>query len=376
MGLAKRQMEEDEERGWSSVGEKWCCADHVEDDALGALIADEATSTVCSYCGREAEEPFAATVDLIIERFAESLPQEWGGADEETIPWEGGYVWKTLYTWDLVTDGLNWPLNNSDLIQDVVGALPEQAWVPLDRRGPTVEQPPQLLFDSLEEVRPALEEDHTRNWVVSVPFGEWFIAVPLVDAYWDSSMRRLLSNFIHAKSDNCRATWGETGRIVPFQDDDRDRPDEPLQTSKDPVPFLKLLIEADRDRGNAHKRDRHSPIFTGLRCVFSSDSVLRAFDLLVGSTRQEHPLFTKSTRLALRDVRAVGGLEGANFTKANRVELAARLIADIPSFPSLHVGISVRRGSSVIRPDRAPFQPLVVLPTDVVNAADRRPVSQ
>lgn len=54
-----------------------------------------------------------------------------------------------------------------------------------------------------------------------------------------------------------------------------------------------------------------------------SDSVLRAFDLLVGSTRQEHPLFTKSTRLALRDIRADGGLEGANFTKANRVELAA-----------------------------------------------------
>jgi hypothetical protein len=132
MGFAKRQMEEDEERGWSSVGEKWCCADHVEDDALEALIADEAASTVCSYCGGEAKEPFAAAVDLIVERFAESLPQEWGGADEETIPWEGGYVWKTLDTWDLITDGLNWPLNNSDLIQDVVSALPEQAWVQRD----------------------------------------------------------------------------------------------------------------------------------------------------------------------------------------------------------------------------------------------------
>jgi hypothetical protein len=68
-----------------------------------------------------------------------------------------------------------------------------------------------------------------------------------------------------------------------------------------------------------------------------SDSVLQAFDLLVSSTRQEHPLFTMSTRLALRDIRADGGLEGADFTKANRVELAARLIADIPSFPSAGV---------------------------------------
>lgn len=132
MGSAKRQMEEDEERGWSSVGEKWCCADHVEDDALEALIANEATSTACSYCGRQAEEPFAAAVDLIVERFAESLPQEWRGADEEGIPWEGGYVWGTTDTWDLVTDKLNWPLNDSDLIRDVVWALPEQAWVQRD----------------------------------------------------------------------------------------------------------------------------------------------------------------------------------------------------------------------------------------------------
>lgn len=132
MGMAKRQMEEDEERGWSSVGEKWCCADHVEDEALETLIAAEAISTTCSYCEHEAAGPIAAPVDVIVERFAESLPQEWGGADEETIPWEGGYVWETLDTWDLVTDGLNWPLNDSDLIADVVWALPEQAWVQRD----------------------------------------------------------------------------------------------------------------------------------------------------------------------------------------------------------------------------------------------------
>jgi HEPN/RES N-terminal domain 1/RES domain len=130
--MAKRQMEEDEARGWSSVGEKWCCADHVEDEALEELIAVSATSNVCSYCGCEGDEPFAADVDLIVERIATSLPFEWAGADDEGVGWEGGYVDKTLDTWTLVTDGLDWPLNNSELISDVAAALPEIAWVRRD----------------------------------------------------------------------------------------------------------------------------------------------------------------------------------------------------------------------------------------------------
>ena len=49
MGMAKRLMEEDEDRGWSSTGGgKFCCPDHVEDEALEALIAEMATSNVCT----------------------------------------------------------------------------------------------------------------------------------------------------------------------------------------------------------------------------------------------------------------------------------------------------------------------------------------
>jgi hypothetical protein len=132
MGMAKRQMEEDEARGWSSVGEKWCCADHVEDEALKELIAINAISNACSYCGCERDDPFAVEVDLIVERIATSLPFEWAGADDEGVGWEGGYVDKTLDTWTLVTDGLDEPLNDSELIADVVFALPEIAWVQRD----------------------------------------------------------------------------------------------------------------------------------------------------------------------------------------------------------------------------------------------------
>jgi hypothetical protein len=130
--MAKRQMEDDEERGWSSGGEKWVCPAHVEDEALERLIADSATSTSCSYCDREDSEPFAAELDVLIERIGTSIPHEWANADNEGVGWEGGYVGKTYDSYDLLTDGLEGPLNHFDLIGDVARALPQHSWAQLD----------------------------------------------------------------------------------------------------------------------------------------------------------------------------------------------------------------------------------------------------
>lgn len=132
MGFVKRMMEEAWERGWRSVGEKWVCPDHVEDYALEQLIRENATSTTCSYCSREAREPIAAEVDLVIERIATGLTHEWGNADDEGVPWEGGYVGKTYDSYDLLTDAIDNPLNSHDLISDVANALTTPAWAQRD----------------------------------------------------------------------------------------------------------------------------------------------------------------------------------------------------------------------------------------------------
>jgi hypothetical protein len=128
VGLIKRQMEEDEGRGWSSGGDKHVCAEHVEDDALAQLIAESASATPCSYCGREGGAP----LDVLIERIGTSLPAEWGNADDEGVGWEGGYVGTTYDTYDLITETGDPPLNHSELITDVVRALPEHAWAQRD----------------------------------------------------------------------------------------------------------------------------------------------------------------------------------------------------------------------------------------------------
>ena len=124
MSLTKRRMEEDEERGWRSGGDKYVCAEHVEDDALVRLIAENTSATECSYCGREG----AAPLDVLIERIGSSLPYEWGNADDEGVGWEGGYVGTTYDTWELLTEAGDPPLNHSELITDVVHALPQQTW--------------------------------------------------------------------------------------------------------------------------------------------------------------------------------------------------------------------------------------------------------
>jgi hypothetical protein len=124
VSLIKRQMEEDEERGWSSGSDKYVCADHVEDDALIRLIAENTSSAQCSYCGHADSAP----LDTLIERIGTSLPFEWGNADDEGVGWEGGYVGKTYDTWDLLTEAGDPPLNHTAVIEDVVRTLPEQAW--------------------------------------------------------------------------------------------------------------------------------------------------------------------------------------------------------------------------------------------------------
>lgn len=133
MSLIKRYMEEAEDRGWWNGPDKTVCDRHVEDDALARLIAECAEETTCSYCDRTGSEPFAAPLDVLIERIGTSLPYEWGNADDEGVPWEGGYVGTTHGTYDLLTDALgDIPLNDGELIADVAGALPEHAWAQRD----------------------------------------------------------------------------------------------------------------------------------------------------------------------------------------------------------------------------------------------------
>jgi hypothetical protein len=105
----KRYMEEAEERGWWNGPDKTVCDRHVEDDALARLIAERAEATTCSCYDRTGSEPFAAPLDDLTERIGTSLPYKWSNADDEGVPWEGGYAGTTYDTYDLLTVALEDP---------------------------------------------------------------------------------------------------------------------------------------------------------------------------------------------------------------------------------------------------------------------------
>lgn len=131
MGAAKRQMELEFERGWSSRSEH-VCAGCLSDPALKKVISDSAQDDEeCNFCG---ESP-AAELDILTEAFVEGLKTEYANADDEGVPYdsgEGGYhVATTWDTWDLVGDHSE-VFANDAVLEAVREAIGDQTWTEID----------------------------------------------------------------------------------------------------------------------------------------------------------------------------------------------------------------------------------------------------
>lgn len=105
MGLAKRQMEEEFERGWSSIG-KDICTDCVTNPALKEIVEENLEVEKCDHCGRTADEPIAADTDHVMEQIGESFASAYADPIEE-LPYEsreGGYQGNWFDTWECVDE--------------------------------------------------------------------------------------------------------------------------------------------------------------------------------------------------------------------------------------------------------------------------------
>jgi DNA-directed RNA polymerase subunit RPC12/RpoP len=95
MGYAKQKLLEAQERGWSSIGDKFVCAKCFDDYALSQLVTENAAEFKCDYCGhRSRKKPIAAPMDEVMEAIDEGIRSEWGHPDDEGIIYEsaeGGY---------------------------------------------------------------------------------------------------------------------------------------------------------------------------------------------------------------------------------------------------------------------------------------------
>ena len=88
MGSAKNWQIEQWERGFNYVADKYVCGDCVDDEPLREYIRERAESATCSYCEREAENPIACELDVLVQAFADAISVEWRDAVDQ-MPYEG-----------------------------------------------------------------------------------------------------------------------------------------------------------------------------------------------------------------------------------------------------------------------------------------------
>jgi hypothetical protein len=130
MGFAKAQWMEENERGWSSVGERRSvCGDCFNDSSIQRFIAERASETECDYCGRTDERPIAADADDVIGLIMESISTEWTDPVEELAyeSAEGGYQGDMHDFWDvleIVGNPIETAAFQEELERAVVGIRP------------------------------------------------------------------------------------------------------------------------------------------------------------------------------------------------------------------------------------------------------------
>lgn len=109
------------------------CAECMENDFFQEFIRERARTHTCSYCGREAEEPLALDVTVIVDRIQEGLESEYEDA-ANSVPYssrEGGYLVTPKHTREVLFE-VGFYAGDDELHDTIVGALPDRAWVERD----------------------------------------------------------------------------------------------------------------------------------------------------------------------------------------------------------------------------------------------------
>lgn len=130
MGFWKKQLMEEQQRGWTS-SDKSVCVECVEDPALQSVVlADIDSASVCDFCHKSP----AAPLDTLIGGFMDGIKNEFELAID-SVPWEsqgGGFL--INLQWD--TCELAWDYAHvfaSDELMEAIGeCLYDDTWVEKD----------------------------------------------------------------------------------------------------------------------------------------------------------------------------------------------------------------------------------------------------
>lgn len=128
MGRAKQEMMETQERGWSAPDDKFVCPKCVEDSFLRGLIAKQACSDTCSYCGNKSRANLAAPLDVLMYTIASAVNYSFREPSEAGVPWDEGEYVTDLWETSDVLQALELHCHD-ELFDDIVDAFQNDAWV-------------------------------------------------------------------------------------------------------------------------------------------------------------------------------------------------------------------------------------------------------
>ena len=123
---------EQEARGYSEADGD-ICSECVSDRFLAEWIADNATATTCRFCGREDDQPIAASFDDFVGIVVGGIGFDWNHPDSEGIMYvgaEGGYqaavsdINEVLDDYDFSED--------PDVVEALIESIDDGGWVERD----------------------------------------------------------------------------------------------------------------------------------------------------------------------------------------------------------------------------------------------------
>ena len=125
MGLTKRLLDEQMERGYTLPERRFVCGDCVSNALLRSALEGSATDADCEYCGRAQ----AAPINALLEEISEAAFSGFTDPANE-LPYEsreGGYQGQTLDAWEVIERIGEWT-DNAQLAEDVDVAFSDHAW--------------------------------------------------------------------------------------------------------------------------------------------------------------------------------------------------------------------------------------------------------
>jgi hypothetical protein len=136
MGWAKRKMEEDEMRGFTTGNDALICSNHFQDYALRRFIKSSHKIGRCDYCDPEDEDSDqdvnVVTFDSLMDVIVEGITNQYGDPRDEGVGYdgrEGGYMLDKKYdTYDLIRDVIMLDVDDDSIVQEIIDTIGMKDW--------------------------------------------------------------------------------------------------------------------------------------------------------------------------------------------------------------------------------------------------------